>query len=328
VLPPALQLLQSELDSLKMARSKSQRKQLEVGVSSRVARRRPVAVLCVRRAPTAQCDHVVLPPLCGAWSLRVQLSQQLQRLRQLVSLQSRDAGAAAAAYDSPTAAGPTGKVFAQDGGAVDGGSQQQQAGAGAAAAYGVPGGSGFDNGSGSYAAGMAPGAHGDGGGSGRAEYGHVPARGWYLHACVVAAALGVRWWLLNQTDPLQRKVMLVIIWPVRGVCWCAGVLVVCWWAAGGVQWGGVGQPDRCGGVRRAAASTPCTGRRHNGAVSCPAPSPDGDTNQALWAYGALVFRCVPNSYTLRASLACTCWALLGYVAHEMVSASVRTGPGH
>jgi hypothetical protein len=28
------------------------------------------------------------------------------------------------------------------------------------------------------------------------------------------AGLGVRWWLLNQTDPLQRKVMLVIIWPV------------------------------------------------------------------------------------------------------------------
>ena len=50
--------------------------------------------------------------------------------------------------------------------------------------------------------------------AGGVDYGHVPAKGWYLHACVVMAALGVRWWLLNQTDPLQRKVMLVIIWPV------------------------------------------------------------------------------------------------------------------
>lgn len=44
-------------------------------------------------------------------------------------------------------------------------------------------------------------------------------RGWYLHACVVLAALGVRWWLLHQTDPLQRKVMLVVIWPVRDADW-------------------------------------------------------------------------------------------------------------
>jgi hypothetical protein len=55
-----------------------------------------------------------------------------------------------------------------------------------------------------------------GGAGGGVDYGQVPARGWYLHGCVVMAALGVRWWLLNQTDPLQRKVMLVIIWPVRG----------------------------------------------------------------------------------------------------------------
>jgi hypothetical protein len=40
------------------------------------------------------------------------------------------------------------------------------------------------------------------------------ARGWYLHACVALAALAVRWWLLHQADPLQRKVMLVVIWPV------------------------------------------------------------------------------------------------------------------
>jgi hypothetical protein len=41
------------------------------------------------------------------------------------------------------------------------------------------------------------------------------AKGWYLHACVALAALAVRWWLLHQADPLQRKVMLVVIWPVR-----------------------------------------------------------------------------------------------------------------
>jgi hypothetical protein len=71
------------------------------------------------------------------------------------------------------------------------------------------------------------------------QYGHVPARGWYLHACVVMAGLGVRWWLLNQTDPLQRKVMLVIIWPVSR-CSQYG-----WWdASGGVV---LGAREGCGG---------------------------------------------------------------------------------
>jgi hypothetical protein len=41
------------------------------------------------------------------------------------------------------------------------------------------------------------------------------AKSWYLHTCVALAALAVRWWLLHQADPLQRKVMLVVIWPVR-----------------------------------------------------------------------------------------------------------------
>lgn len=45
--------------------------------------------------------------------------------------------------------------------------------------------------------------------------------------------------------------------------------------------------------------------------------------QAVWVYGGLLTKVFPNSYTLRATLACTCWALLGYVAHEMVSVSVR-----
>lgn len=49
----------------------------------------------------------------------------------------------------------------------------------------------------------------------------------------------------------------------------------------------------------------------------------GTTLQAVWVYGGLLTKTFPNSYTLRATLACTCWALLGYVAHEMVAVSVR-----
>jgi hypothetical protein len=40
------------------------------------------------------------------------------------------------------------------------------------------------------------------------------AQRWYLHACVALAGLGLRWWLLHQTDPLQQKIMLVVVWPV------------------------------------------------------------------------------------------------------------------
>lgn len=83
------------------------------------------------------------------------------------------------------------------------------------------------------------------------------AKGWYLHAWVALAALAVHWWLLHQADPLQRKVMLVVIWPVA------------------------------------------------------------------WVYGAMLFNCVPRSSTLRAAMACCCWALLGYIAHEMVAFSVK-----
>lgn len=49
--------------------------------------------------------------------------------------------------------------------------------------------------------------------------------------------------------------------------------------------------------------------------------------QALWVYGAMVFNCMPNSSTLRASLACFCWALLGYIGHEVVAHSVRGQQG-
>lgn len=52
---------------------------------------------------------------------------------------------------------------------------------------------------------------GSGGGGDAVTY---DGKRWYLHACVGLASLGVRWWLLHQTDPLQRKVMMVVIWPV------------------------------------------------------------------------------------------------------------------
>jgi hypothetical protein len=145
---------------------------------------------------------------CGARAL--QLSKQLQRLQQRLSRSSVEQGSVGA-YDSPTstaaAAAAAADAFkpgpdildptqlrsaaaADDGPFAAAGMQYPPSGAYVSKAYG-------------------------GAGSG-VDCGQVPARGWYLHACVVMAALGVRWWLLNQTDPLQRKVMLVIIWPVRG----------------------------------------------------------------------------------------------------------------
>lgn len=50
--------------------------------------------------------------------------------------------------------------------------------------------------------------------------------------------------------------------------------------------------------------------------------------QVAWLYGAMLFNCVPRSSTLRAAVACCCWALLGYIAHEMVAFSVKAAsPG-
>jgi hypothetical protein len=141
--------------------------------------------------------------------LHVQLGKQLQRLQQRLSRSSADLGAAAA-YDSPTgSAAAAADSFKPDG--LDAIHTQQQAGAAAdedGPFAGVqqqpPPGAYVSR---AYAGGQAVGP----------DYGQVPARGWYLHGCVIMAALGVRWWLLNQTDPLQRKVMLVIIWPVSVV---------------------------------------------------------------------------------------------------------------
>lgn len=142
----------------------------------------------------------------------MQLGRQLQRLQQRLSRSSADLSNSAAAYDSPTSSaaaaaadtfkpGPDGRDVQQagaaaadeDAGPFAGVQQQQHPPPGAYVARAYAG--------------------------GPADYGQVPARGWYLHGCVIMAALGVRWWLLNQTDPLQRKVMLVIIWPVSA---CSG----------------------------------------------------------------------------------------------------------
>lgn len=159
------------------------------------------------------CLTVALPQLlphtsvCACHICMLQLHKQLQRLQQRLSRSSIEQGsvsgmdspmqasadAAAAAADAvktlPDTFDPQRGTAADEGPFAAAGLQQYQPPHGSQYAKAYPG-SGVD-------------------------YGQVPARGWYLHACVVMAALGVRWWLLNQTDPLQRKVMLVIIWPVR-----------------------------------------------------------------------------------------------------------------
>lgn len=55
-----------------------------------------------------------------------------------------------------------------------------------------------------------------GGGRG-AEAGEGEGPRWGLHAAVAAAAVAVRWWLAVEGDPVQRKIMLVVLWPVS-VC--------------------------------------------------------------------------------------------------------------
>jgi hypothetical protein len=127
------------------------------------------------------------------------------------------------AYDSPTAAAAAAAADGFKASGLDTVDSLQQRGTAAGddgpfAAAGLQG-------EGPHFSGHVAKAYGGSGqGQGPVDYGHVPAKGWYLHACVITAALGVRWWLLNQTDPLQRKVMLVIIWPVRAEA--VGVLVL------------------------------------------------------------------------------------------------------
>jgi len=145
--------------------------------------------------------------VCGCHICTLQLHKQLQRLQQRLSRSSIEQGsvsgmdslmhasadAAAATADAvktlPDTFEPQRATAADDGPFAAAGLQQYQPPHGGQYVKAYPGGA--------------------------VDYGQVPASGWYLHACVVMAALGVRWWLLHQTDPLQRKVMLVIIWPVR-----------------------------------------------------------------------------------------------------------------
>jgi hypothetical protein len=131
-------------------------------------------------------------------------------VQQRISRSSVDA-ASVGAYDSPTASAAA--AAAADGfkaAGLDGVDPLQQRAAGDDGPFAAAG----LQGEGAQFSGHVAKAYA-GPGAGPVDYGHVPAKGWYLHACVITAALGVRWWLLNQTDPLQRKVMLVIIWPVR-----------------------------------------------------------------------------------------------------------------
>lgn len=160
----------------------------------------------------------------------MQLGKQLQRLQRRLSRSSADLGSAGV-YDSPTSSaaaaaadmlkpGPDGSAAIQ---------AQQQAVA-AADEDGPFAGVQQHPPPGAYVAR----AYAGGQGAGGPDYGQVPARGWYLHGCVIMAALGVRWWLLNQTDPLQRKVMLVIIWPVSAVGQPLGrgLFCLCVWRGG------------------------------------------------------------------------------------------------
>ena len=147
----------------------------------------------------------------------LQLSKQLQRLQQRLSRSSLDPAGPTGSYDSPTAAAAAAGDAFKAGLDHTHPTYQRSAAAAAAADEGPFAAAGMHGPPDGVAVSKAYAAAAGGGG---AEYGHVPARGWYLHACVVVAGLGVRWWLLNQTDPLQRKVMLVIIWPVSqyGLC--------------------------------------------------------------------------------------------------------------
>lgn len=150
--------------------------------------------------------------LCCA-ALCLQLSKQLQRLQQRLSRSSVEQGSVSA-YDSPTSVSAAGAADAFKPGLDT--MQQRSAPDAAAADDGPFAGVQYPQ-NGAYVSKAYAAANG----SSAAGYGQVPAKGWYLHACVIMAALGVRWWLLNQTDPLQRKVMLVIIWPVSEPACCA-----------------------------------------------------------------------------------------------------------
>ncbi|GBF91742.1 hypothetical protein Rsub_04046 [Raphidocelis subcapitata] len=66
-------------------------------------------------------------------------------------------------------------------------------------------------------------AGGDAGAFAAPRAGAASGPGWALHAAVAAAAAAVRWWLANETDPVQRKIMLVILWPAA---WIYGAMLV------------------------------------------------------------------------------------------------------
>lgn len=159
---------------------------------------------------------------CTCVLLCAQLNKKLQRLQTRLSRSSIEVGSVGG-NDSPDATSAAAAAAAADGFNKTGpdafAQQQHAAGMPDGGPFASPGAQYYAQQHGAYGKSYPP----------TVDYGQVPAKGWYLHACVVMAALGVRWWLLNQTDPLQRKVMLVIIWPVS-FTWshmCEGCMCVC-----------------------------------------------------------------------------------------------------
>lgn len=172
----------------------------------------------------AVCCSVMCLCLCACTCvlLCAQLNKKLQRLQTRLSRSSIEVGSVGG-NDSPDATSAAAAAAAADGFNKTGpdafAQQQHAAGMPDGGPFASPGAQYYAQQHGAYGKSYPP----------TVDYGQVPAKGWYLHACVVMAALGVRWWLLNQTDPLQRKVMLVIIWPVS-FTWshmCEGCMCVC-----------------------------------------------------------------------------------------------------
>lgn len=131
--------------------------------------------------------------------------------------------------------------------------------------------------------------------------------GWGLHAAVAAAGAAVRWWLANETDAVQRKIALVILWPVGGRAMCV----------------------REGGERAPAPALRAACWR----VVLQASPPDRQADarsctraQAAWLYGAMMLGCLPaSSPALRRGFACGALLLVGYIARAAAEKALHGG---
>jgi hypothetical protein len=122
--------------------------------------------------------------------VHLQLSQQVQLLKRKLAQKAAEAeklaAAAAAVTDGPSSSSPSSLAAAAD----------QPPGNIYGTAVGNPSRHQFSQ----------------GGKSGFGEEYHDPM--WPLHMSVAFAGLCVRWWFMHLHDPLQRKIMYVILWPV------------------------------------------------------------------------------------------------------------------